>query len=272
MRKLLLSLAVIITSLVGTEAASAYTVRIPIAGLRPSAAIQDKDPYWNNVVLSLHMDGAQGGTTFTDVRGHVVTAVGNTHTVTTPEKFGTASGAFDGSGDALSVTASPDFDFGTNNFTIEWWWNSNSSTSRQWFFHTATDYWLGVDYQATAGLGMWASSNGTSWNLLNADPGGNGITNVKPSTGIWHHLAYVRNGSTFTLFVDGAVAKSVTGISSAIVSRASQAKVIGPWAASGSAGPYAYSVSGYMDDFRITNGVARYTGPFTPPTQAFPDQ
>lgn len=272
MRKLSLLLSFALACLATTEAAHGYTLRVPINGLHASAATQDTDPYWNNVVLSLHMEGAQGGTTFTDAKGHAVTAVGNAHTVTSVAKFGSASGAFDGSGDALSVAASPDFDFGTNNFTIEWWWNSSSASNRQWFFHTGTDYWLGVDYQATSGLGMWASSNGSSWNLLNADPGGNGISNIKPSTGTWHHLAYVRNGSTFTLYLDGAVAKSVTGISSAIVSRANQPKVIGSWAASGSAGPYAYSVAGYLDDFRITNGVARYTGPFTPPSRTFSDQ
>lgn len=245
----------------GRAATNAYTL-----------TIQDKDPYWSKVAMSLHMDGADGGASFTDEKGHAVTRIGNTVTKTGVKKYGTAAGYFDGSGDALSVAASSEFDVGTNNFTIEWWWYPLSSTARQWFFHSGTDYWLGVDYQSTSGLGMWASSTGSSWNVLTSDPGGNGITNVKPAINTWHHLAYVRNGTTFTLYLDGTAIKSVTGLSASIVSRGTQAKVIGSWAATGTAGAYAYSVNGYLDDFRFTNGVARYTGAFTPPSKPFPNQ
>lgn len=245
----------------GRTASKAYTL-----------TIKEKDPYWSNVVMLLHMDGSEGGTSFTDEKGHTVTRVGNAATKTAGAKYGTTGGYFDGSGDALSVAASSEFDVAANNFTIEWWWYPLSSTARQWFFHSGTDYWLGVDYQSSYGLGMWASSTGSSWNLLNADAGGNGITNAKPAANTWHHLAYVRNGTNFTLYLDGTAVKTVTGISSSIVSRGTQAKVIGSWAATGSAGAYAYSVNGYLDDFRFTTGVARYTGTFTPPSKPFANQ
>src|SRR3972149_9214360 len=61
--------------------------------------------------LLLHMDGANGSTTFTDEMGQAVTANGNAQISTAQSKFGGASGLFDGTGDYLSVPASADWDF-----------------------------------------------------------------------------------------------------------------------------------------------------------------
>lgn len=62
------------------------------------------DPYFSSVVLLLHCDGSNGGTTFTDhsSAARTLTASGNTNTSTAQYKFGTASGRWDGSGDHLS--------------------------------------------------------------------------------------------------------------------------------------------------------------------------
>ena len=81
------------------------------------------DPYYDNVVLHLPMDGPENGTTFVDrsKTSKTVTTAGNTKLVATQSKFGGRSCYFDGSGDYLTVPSSSDFVFGTGDFTIECW-------------------------------------------------------------------------------------------------------------------------------------------------------
>ena len=181
-------------------------------------------------------------------------------------KYGTTAMYFDGTGDWLHIPPSTNFEFGSGNFTVEFWFYT-ASTSRQWFIHSATDYWFGIDYNCTGTnkLGLWASSNGTTWNLINADPGGNGICATTLPQRQWNHIAVTRSGNVWRVFLNGTQDLSVT-VAGSIVNRASQQKVIGSWAISS----HAYPVNGYLSDFRVTKGTARYTANFTPPTAELP--
>ena len=197
------------------------------------------------------------------VNGNVSTTPFNTYDYAA-YSAGTNGGSvyFDGVGDMLSIPASNQLEPLGDDFTYEWWWYPTTFSGRQWFFHTGTDYWLGVDFTSARGLGMWASSNGTSWDLLNSDGGGNGISNTNPILKTWNHIAYTRSGNTFTLWLNGTSIVSVNGITGSIVDRSSEAKVIGSWALSSPQFP----LTGYMSDFRFSSGLARYTSTFTPPT------
>ncbi len=62
-----------------------------------------EDPYFSSVVLLMHMDGANGSTTFTDVIGHTVTPNGKVSITTTTSKFGGSSASFDGTSAYLSI-------------------------------------------------------------------------------------------------------------------------------------------------------------------------
>lgn len=165
------------------------------------------------------------------------------------------SGYFDGSGDYLSIAASANQDFGSSDFTVEFWWKPDDE-GRQWFYHATTDYWFGIDYNSDGGrkMGLWASSNGTSWNLINADPGGNGISSGVPQTLAWNHVAVSRSGGTWSMWLNGTRVLNLTGITSGIVSRSSEAKIVGAWA-NGSQ----YLVKGYMNDFRVVIGSTIYS-------------
>jgi len=81
------------------------------------------------------------------------------------------------------------------------------------------------------------------------------------SANTWYHIAVTRSGSTFRSFVNGVVDRTFTS-SSAIYTDATIPYNIGRVAyLSGT-----FFFNGYMDDYRVTKGYARYTAAFTPPT------
>jgi hypothetical protein len=81
-------------------------------------------------------------------------------------------------------------------------------------------------------------------------------------TGSWVHIAATRSGSSFRLFINGTQDGSAT--SSGIVGSTSDYFSVG-----GTGGTNPDTMTGYIDDLRITKGYARYTANFTPPTAAF---
>ena len=78
----------------------------------------------------------------------------------------------------------------------------------------------------------------------------------------WHHIAVVRSGSTLTTYVDGT-SRGTDTISLAMSPTSADVEI--------GQGVYtsSYPYEGYLDDIRITKGVARYTSNFTPPTASF---
>jgi hypothetical protein len=231
------------------------------------------DYNYAQVSLLLNGDGTNGSQVFTDLSSSpkTITAYGNAQISTGTKKFGTGSLAFDGAGDYLSITSNDNLEFGSVDFTIEFWWYP-TSTARQALYHGSfgADYSIGIDYSSTAAnqkIGLWASSNGTSWNLINSDSGGNGIGTISITQNAWNHIVYVRSGTTWQLYINGVRDLNLTSISGSIVNRLTYPKVIGNWYVSNT---QPTQVSGYIDDFRITKGLARYTQNFTPPTAPLP--
>jgi hypothetical protein len=182
---------------------------------------------------------------------------------TAVKKYNNSSMSFNNSTQYLTIRPTATLEFGSGDFTIEFWWYP-TATGRQALYHgsVGTDWSIGIDYSGvnTNKIGIWASSNGSSWNLINSDPGGNGIGTTTPTQSSWNHIAYVRSGTTWMLFVNGNRDLNLTGISGSIVNRATSQKVIGSWWNTTAMG----QISGYLDDFRITKGFARYTANFTP--------
>ena len=180
--------------------------------------------------------------------------------------------AIDGSvsfdGDHLLVSTSTDFDYGSNDFTIEFWWRRNT-TERVALFHGSwgADWSIGIDYNGAANnqkLGFWASSNGTSWDMLIADAGGNGISTGTPDLNSWSHIAYVRYGNIFRGYLNGIEIVEVSSSSSIHSKTTTSQPAIGAWFNSESA---MSDLHGYLSNFRIVKGSALYTANFTPPTE-----
>ena len=200
---------------------------------------------------------------------NVLETVGNAQISTAVTKWSGGAIALDGTGDYLPIAPTQNLEFGSGDFTIEFWWRP-TSTARQGLFHGSfgADWSIGIDFSSlgTQKIGIWASSNGTTWNLLNADSGGNAAGGtISPTQNAWNHIAFVRQGTTWMSFVNGVRDLNITGVSGSIVSRATYPKVVGAWWSPGSMG----QTFGGMADVRVTKGLARYTGNFTPPAAQF---
>lgn len=230
------------------------------------------DPYFSSVSLLLHMDGSNGSTTFTDTSPtpKTVTASGNAKISTAQSKFGSASGLFDGNGDGLSVGGSAAFTFPAD-FTIECWIYIVGAPSVIGSADAGSTH--GTIISTTAGSNQgWSflvlGNPGTVPNLLYFEKAGGGYAGLSGGSvpaSQWNHVAVSRASTTTRLFINGTQAAS--GTISGTVDSSNVAPFIGrtPWSS------YFRYLNGYMDDLRITKGVARYTANFTPPTAAFPD-
>jgi hypothetical protein len=222
------------------------------------------DPYFADVSLLLHCDGADNGTTFTDVTGKTVTRY-NAVTKTATKKYGTASGYFDGTGDYLTAPDSADFALGSGDFTIECWFKLGSTgTTKAFVSHrdssTSNFAWLFYTSSSNA-VGLSISTSGTSQAAI-------AYKSYTQETTEWHHVAAVRSGNTLRIYLDGVAGGTdadVTGMS--IYDSTTVIRVGTDWNGSTSGN----AMNGYLDDIRITKGVARYTADFTPPSAAFGD-
>ena len=226
-------------------------------------AITGDDQYWDSVVLAMHMDGANAGTTFTDLKGKTPTIVGGVTTSTTASKFGGASAYFDGvdaSNSSLTFADSVDWHF-TGAYTVEFWINPSSyKASGSWLFGQNAGTGDPCPMRITLSPGGLISVIGSSDNSTWAFTSGLNSTAVC-STGTWYHVALTDDGTTARLFVNGALEAS-----RATWSKTDSTQLLRIGGAY-SAGDREFN--GYIDDLRVTKGVARYTAAFIPPTDAF---
>lgn len=207
------------------------------------------DPYYSSTSLLLHMDGANNSTTFIDSgpSAIAVTANGNAKISTTQSKFGGTSGYFDGAGDYLSATSNA-CSFGTGDFTVEFWFQAAAiSTDYQ---HVVGD----LANSTTMGFGFYNRIYATT---INAGYSGTTFLNANQ----WYHYACVRQSGVMKLYLNGVV--DATFSVSTNLSNTSFTV--------GMQGGTLYPLNGYIDDLRVTKGVARYNSNFTPPTKAYPN-
>jgi hypothetical protein len=224
-------------------------VTVSIVGGTASSSATDPD--FANVGLLLHMDGANGSTTFTDSssNNHSMTVSGSAQISTAQSKFGGASGIFTGSGNFLRTPSSSTLAFGTGGFTVECWAYFTSLTGTQVLVsYGTTTVVLGKNITTHTMFGTISNTSIT------------GTTAVALNT--WYHFALCRSGTTVRLFVNGveegtAITGSTTNFTTnqcEIARRTDSTRYF----------------LGHLDDLRITK-AGRYSANFTPPTEAFPD-
>ena len=224
------------------------------------------DADFDKVSLLLHMDGADGSTTFTDSSpgSKIVTAYGGARISTAQSKFGGASAVFDGINGYLSAPAHADFDFGTGDFTLEAW--VFPATISGYAAIICRQQNIGVE-----GLFQLRLSSDKPEFVFCANSSSSVVTlsaaqSIAANT--WTHIALSRLGGIGRLFVDGVLAdtKSMEGT----LNVAGRPLTIGVLNDGDSTNLSAF-FSGHIDEARITKGVAHYTANFTPPGEPFPN-
>jgi len=187
--------------------------------------------------------------------------VGNSQVNTSVVKYGTGSMYFDGTGDWLLSPNNQAMVSGSGNFTIECWINlSNLSSTKGILFGADTNclgFRVGQSYLGNVnGLGICR----------------NNVTDVEYcaftfATNTWYHVAVVRNGTSILFFVNG-VQQTTVGSGGGSYSFAVPSSGYYVGCNNATTEPFA----GYIDDIRMTRGVARYISNFTPPVARMPNQ
>ena len=212
----------------------------------------------------LHFDGVDASTTFTDESGKIWTTGGTAQLDTAQSKFGMASGLFAGSINYITTPDHADFNVGANNFTVDFWFKKTAGTG---------SYLTGFGICDSTTVGTNSSMNflvdatktgvvqiqvfiGTNTNFVN------GTTLITDTN--WHHVAAVRNTTTLALYQDG-VLQGTSNVAAGTINNSSRMPTIGRL------GDYTagYYMHGWIDEFRFSNGTARWTSNFTPPTSAY---
>ena len=223
--------------------------------------IETSDAYFSSVALLLHMEGTNGSPTFVDSsnNNYTPTVYGNTQISTVEKRFGDSSALFDGTGDYLYWGAGS-ANLGSGDASIEGWFRFNSLAGDIGIFviypgeastiPAAEFTHFGLKYNG----GLFARVTGVSYFL--------GTT---LSTGTDYHIAAIRHAGGWKVYINGTVLNTS--------SLADTSNYSSTWGLS--LGAYNTSgmqyMNGYIDEFRITAGLARYTANFTAPTAPFPD-
>ena len=209
--------------------------------------------------LMLHMNDA-GLTDSIAPLTNVVTLEGDTHLDTTTKKFGAGSALFDGTGDYMHVPHSADWDFGNGNFTIEFniMWNSNSNTvalvQGEGTVAAPDNFAWGVYAYADNDLYFYYTTGGT-----NATGHSLSIGALVIDLNTWYHVMIVRNGADLLFFIDGVLVKTANIGADTIYNSSHQLEI----------GGFGHANSnyhnGWIDEVRISKGIARQTATFTMP-------
>ena len=212
---------------------------------------QPLQPVPNTVLL---LNGTNAGIVDRSENNNLVT-VGNTSLSTAQTRFNPTSIFFDGTGDYLTTIDNPAWSLLTSNFTIEFWYNPTSIAANHILVQQGADV-------NNRWILYWSTTTGMSFDVASASSTiiacRQGAT-TGWTAGTWYYVTLVRNGNVFTIYRNGVSIATLTDTDS--IPDFSGLLYVGGGNLSGDT-----SLNGYIDDLRITPGVARYTSNFTPPT------
>jgi len=175
--------------------------------------------------------------------------VGATTSSSTQKKYSNTSMFFDGSPDEITTNGANIADFGTGDFTVEAWIYPESLSG---YNSVVADN----QYQSSSPTNAWCFYlNGSS--LAPWKSGSNIFSGGTLSLNTWAHIAWTRSSGTMYLFKDGTQVATTTETLSFNHGDIIVGSNVGN-----------YHFDGYIEDLRITKGLARYTGNFTVPSSS----
>jgi hypothetical protein len=202
--------------------------------------------------LLLSMNGKDASTYFEDsgVTGHTITAVGNVQLDTNYKKFGSASGMFDGSGDYLTIPDHADFDFSGGIFTIDCWiYYTGIGATSAIYAQTEGNNALNIIVYPTKRIAALFNFSDITQMFLDS-----GINQFELNT--WTHIAVVENGNNYYLFINGVL--TTQDFNTHRLANMTTSILIGY-----------LGYNGWIDEFRVSKGIARWTANFIPPTNEY---
>ena len=224
-------------------------------------------------VILLHGNGTDASTLITDEYGNKISIVGNAQLDTTYKKFGTASILLDGNGDKITSAYSTVY-LKDKKFTFDFWFKSNTIASYDTFFSKYVTgaspeksffkFDMGVVSGNTCKPRFYAANNisGTGTTVAGYEV----TTAVTINDGNFHHFEVVRDGSNFYIFLDGTSLSltTVTAISTNYLDNTDGVLNIGD-----DLNNTPRFVDGWIDEFRLSLGVARHTSNFSVATTEY---
>ena len=166
--------------------------------------------------------------------------------------------------DWLTVPNSSDFNTGSGDFTIEAWIKPDASATSYnaiWSYGNPHEIMWRLDGSAEK---IQASFKGTEGGSYVVELASTGTDSQRTPRGQWSHVAIVRNGNNFNLYLNGNLADNAT-YSGSIAGAASDSGQVGNYIATGN--PSTYPFKGFISNFRFVKGTAVYTSSFRPPTE-----
>jgi hypothetical protein len=215
----------------------------------------------------IHFEDGAGSTAFTDAAAPAWTHFGAASEVLSPHQLGAGSGAFLNVADYItsSAVAGGAFDFANKDadFTIECFVYPTDVTGG------VNHCWLDLSHRTSVGgsatlVDLRSISHDLKlkdWNTGSTIT----ATNAFPTANIWYHVAIVRYGQTYLLFVNGVRvgASAISTVPMPTVSTGAH------WYMGADGFNGTQSAAGYIDEFRAIRGLALYIANFTPPAAPY---
>lgn len=227
------------------------------------------DDYWDEVQLLAKFEGTDAATAYTEVSQNaaIATFVANAQLDTAQFNFGAAALLLDGTGDSVTFPDIAAYDHGTSDWTHEGFVRFNTLPPLETSIGPGNVLLslqnAGGDMLTYAiiqdGFGYRVRLEGASYAEVGTISGG-------ISTGVWYHWAVTRASGTIRGYFNGNYETSDFGTEVADMGGPNQAIRLGALDATTA------ELDGWLDDYRMTIGTARYTGtsPYTIPSVDFP--